>query len=105
MKYSFEDIGSIVIFFNHITGKISFSRAEELLNAIANDSDIEELSDGEESDPLVGEFVSRGATVEQPPDDSDSLSNAAEDADSDYLPSDADHISEDSDSDMNEPQH
>ncbi|KAG7494019.1 hypothetical protein JOB18_021211 [Solea senegalensis] len=90
-------------------GKISFSRAEELLNAIANDSDIEELSDGEENDPLVGEFVSCGATVEQPPDDSDSLSdslsNAAEDADSDYLPSDADHISEDSDSDMNEPQH
>ncbi|XP_076601804.1 piggyBac transposable element-derived protein 3 [Chaetodon auriga] len=76
-------------------GRMSLSRAERLLNAIANDSEIEDLSDGEEDDPAVGEIVPCEATVEQP-DDSDS--------DSDYQP-DAAHISEDTDSDTSEPQH
>ncbi|KAG8007448.1 Inter-alpha-trypsin inhibitor heavy chain H3 [Nibea albiflora] len=62
---------------------MSFSRAERLLNAIADDSEIEDLSDGEENDPAVGEIVLCEATVEQP-----------DDSDSDYQP-DAAHINED----------
>ena len=85
---------------------MSFSRAERLLNAIANDSEIEDLSDGEEDDPAVGEIVPCEATVEQP-DDSDPCEATVEqsdDSDSDYQP-DAAHISEDTDSDTSEPQH
>lgn len=72
---------------------MSFSRAERLLNAIANDSEIEDLSDGEEDDPAVGEIAPCEATVEQP-----------DDSDSDYQPDAAD-ISEDTDSDASDPQH
>ncbi|XP_061581381.1 uncharacterized protein LOC133447017 isoform X2 [Cololabis saira] len=75
--------------------RISLSRAEQLLKAIADGSEIEDLSDGEDNDPAVAEIVPCEETGEQP-DDSES--------DSDYQP-DAAHISEDTDSDTSEPQH
>lgn len=66
---------------------------ERLLNAIGDDSEIEDLSDGEENDPAEGEIIPCEASVEQP-----------DVSDSDYQPDTA-HINEDTDSDTSEPQH
>ncbi|XP_014832801.1 PREDICTED: uncharacterized protein LOC106910607 [Poecilia mexicana] len=72
----------------HGQGRMSFSRTERLLKAIENDSEIEDLSGGEED-----EIAPCEATLEQP-----------DNSDSDYQPDSAD-ISEDTDSDASEPQH
>ncbi|XP_062849144.1 piggyBac transposable element-derived protein 3 [Trichomycterus rosablanca] len=94
----------------HGPGRVSMSKAEQLLNAIVDNSDIEDLSDGEDGDPAVEEYipcnllVSDLRPVEQHPNDS-----PESDSDEDYVPPDAaesdHHFSEDSNSDNeSEPQ-
>lgn len=41
-----------------ITGKILLSTAEELLLAIVDNSEVEDLSNGEEDDPAVHKIIS-----------------------------------------------
>ncbi len=81
--------------------------------AIANNSEVEDLSDDEKNDPTVDECIPHDfdlMSVEQQPDDSKDVYSPEDDSDEDYSPPDAaqaDHyISEDSDSqNESEPQH
>lgn len=72
-----------------ITGKISLSTAEELLLAIVDNSEVEDLSNGEEDDPAVNKIIPN--FDDSPPESS----KFGDEEDDDYLPPDA---AEDSDS-------
>ncbi|XP_041846922.1 uncharacterized protein LOC121643526 [Melanotaenia boesemani] len=65
-------------------GKLSLSKAEQLLMAIANDSEVEDLSNGEENDPAVDGDIPRDAGDNYSPPSSPEY-----DSDEDYSPPDA----------------
>ncbi|XP_044040956.1 piggyBac transposable element-derived protein 4-like [Siniperca chuatsi] len=74
--------------------KLSLSRAEQLLMAIANNSEVEDLSDGEDNDPAVDEVILQDVDLmDEHPDFSPP--DSGDDSGEEYTPPDA---AEDTDS-------
>ncbi|XP_035528002.1 piggyBac transposable element-derived protein 4-like [Morone saxatilis] len=78
-------------------GKLSLSRAEQLLMAIVDDSEVEDFSDGEDHDPAVDEVIPHDVDLIEQPDHSEddySPPNSPDDSDEEYSPPDAAEDSE-----------
>ncbi|XP_047219787.1 uncharacterized protein LOC124867405 isoform X2 [Girardinichthys multiradiatus] len=70
-------------------GKLILSRAEQMLMAIVDNSEVEDLSNGEECDPAVDEYIPAFDPLPDDSEDDYSPPDSPEDDSDDYTPSDA----------------